>query len=68
MKVNAGSKSSWADYEEIPILGDDFKSYQMPVSSFILHNANHMTGMPFQVDASVPIVANGKNQLFHINW
>ena len=37
MKVNAGS---WADYEEIPILGDDFKSYQMPVMSFILHNVN----------------------------
>ena len=40
MKVNAGSKSSWADYEGIPILGDDFKSYQMPVRSFILHNVN----------------------------
>ena len=31
VKVNAASNSSGADYGEIPILGDDFKSFQIPV-------------------------------------
>ena len=34
VKVDATSNSSGADYE-IPILDDDFKSFQIPVKSFI---------------------------------
>jgi len=48
VKVDAASNSSGADYGEIPILGDDFKSFQIPVYGDEPINANEenfKTGM-----------------------
>merc|ERR1711990_1291324 len=48
VKVNAASNSSGVDYGEIPILGDDFKSFQIPVYGDEPINANEenfKTGM-----------------------